>query len=944
MQFLYPWLLALLLLIPALAAGLFLVLRRAPGPRRVVALVLRAVAVALLVVALAGIAGGRAGGGVDVVFAIDGSDSISPEASELARSFTEGALAGAAETDRAGIVHFAGDAAIERSLQSGITELTYEAVVESGRTSISDGILTAVATFVSEGDRRIVLLSDGNQTDGSAARAAQSAGEAGITVDVLPLPIQQTREEVFVRSVSTRGEVSVGEVHELRVVVGSVEPAQGTVTVYRDGAYYGEERLRLAPGDNVVTFPGVFTSEGVHEYTVTVDSGRDAVIVNNRGLTTVRATGAPAVLYVSDTPAPGIQNALETQGVGVRHVSVEDIPTSLEELVRYEAVIFDNVPAFDLSVARMEAIEQYVKDTGGGFVMLGGDVSFGAGGYYRTPIERVLPVDMDVTSSMKIPSLAMVFVIDKSGSMGSVEVSGATKLDLVKEAVIASVEIMNPYYTVGLLAFDADFEWTVPLVRAGERQRIVEDLSLLSSGGGTVLEGALDEARIRLSEIEAAVKHLIVLSDGLTSDAEFEPIINRMRDNHITVTTVSIGSSANRELMQKIAEWGGGRSYHTTDTRSIPQIFASETTIVSRNLIVEETFFPGVQSSSPIIRGVDTSQMPALRGFVLTYQKPGADQILSAIGGNPLLSSRQYGLGRSVAFTSDLRSRWGVAWLDWPNYPRFVAQMVRWVSRERSSSSLDPAFRREGARVTVTVDATNPDGSYRNLLDLSAVVRSTSSGTDEPSQQLTLRQVAPGRYEGSFTADRRGTYLVTVVGPDTAPQTFGYSISYPSEYLDFQTNYSALSQIAVSGGGRVLRAEDAATIFQPTDGEGRRSQLLYPYLVLAAVLVLLLELLFKQVLFPARATNAAVSRRGDTSDDSSSADERRGRRRRGTPETDDREDLPSYEEVRRQVAHAYHSESREKRDFHRWFEGGEHNPVAERKVHVASKTQRRTQQ
>lgn len=763
-------------------------------------------------------------------------------------------------------------------------------------------------------------------------------------MDVFPLVVEQSPEEVFVKRVSARSEVRKGEVHELRVVIGANATAQATVTVLRDGQYYGEQRLQLVRGDNVVSFPSVLENEGVHEYSVLVTSPRDAVTINNRGLATTRVVGEPVVLYVSDNPAPAIVNALASQGVRAQTVAAEAIPQTLEQLVRYEAVIFDNVAAHDLSVSRMEVVEQYVRDTGGGFLMLGGDASFGAGGYYRTPIERVLPVDMDVTSSMKIPSLAMVFVIDKSGSMGSAEVSGATKLDLVKEAVIASVEIMNPYYTVGLLAFDADFEWTVPLVRAGERQRIVEDLARLSSGGGTVLEGALSEAQRSLVDVEAAVKHLIVLSDGLTSDGEFEPIISRMRDDHITVTTVSIGSSSNRALMRDIAEWGGGRSYHTSQTSDIPQIFASETTIVSRNLIVEETFLPSVQSASPILRGIDTTTMPALRGFVLTYQKPSADQILSAIGANPLLSSWQYGLGRSAAFTSDLRAKWGTGWLGWGDYPQFVSQLVRWTSRERPAGSFDVQYAREGSAVQLIVDATDPDGSFRNLLDLGAIVRRTDAGDsgEEAGRQVDLRQVAPGRYAGEFRAPGAGSYVVTIVGPETPPQSFGYSRGYPAEYLQFSTDYPLLTQTARSGGGRVLRASDAGAVFEPTGADAESRSAIYRLLVLLAIGVLLIELLFKQILFPARAASTISEDAGDASPQGPRGGGRRRSARNASQAgaSASESSVPSYEDVRREVARAYREESNRRADLRGWFDGGEHNPVAERKVHIARKKKR----
>lgn len=931
MRVLFPLALTTLILLPTAAAALFIG-RRHTGVRRIVPLALRGVALLLLTLVAAGFQVANRSPGIDVVFVVDVSDSLGPESAEQAEAFVAQALAGQREEDRAAIVLVGDGAAVERALQGGVRELSRESVISTTQSSLSEGIIRAVSLFEGDRERRIVLLSDGQQTRGDAINAARIAADAGIRLFTVPLRARQGDGEVFIRSVTVPREVRVNETHEFGVVVAASDQRQATVTVFRDGEYYGEDEVLLGPGDNVISFQGAFEDEGIHRYNVTVASPGDPVAINNEYEALVRVTGEPSVLYVASEPAVPVLQALDNQGITTVAISTEQMPATVGELVTYDAVILDNVPAYDMSLPRMEALERYVRDTGGGLLMLGGDASFGAGGYYQTPIERAMPVDMDVTSTMRIPSLSMVFVIDKSGSMGAIEVSGDSKLDLVKEAVVSAVEIMNPFYTVGLIAFDADWEWTVPVTRAGDRSQIVDDLAGLESGGGTVLDGALQEALRALREQEAAVKHLVVLSDGLTNDSEFEPLIEALRAESITVSTVSVGSSANRELMREIAELGGGRSYHASDSRSVPRIFAAETTIVSRDLIVEETFVPRVMTRGPILEGISQNEIPPLEGFVLAYQKDGAQMLLAGTQDNPLLSAWQYGLGRSVAFTSDLRAKWGVNWLDWDGYPQLLAQSVRWAQRPAGSGNYIVRFDADGGESTILVDAFEPDGSFRNLLDLRALVQPP---TGDPFD-VPLAQSAPGRYEETFQTTEEGSYFITVYGDaQNAPRTYGLTVPFAQEYLQFTTNFELLSQVARTGNGELLALEGARVLFDTEITGTIFSDALWKAFLIAAVALLIIELLVKKIILPVGTVATTGLRLGSDRPRSRlrevrTESERDARRRRAD------QPIASYQELRRQVAEDYRKEAKEHRQ-RSWFEGGEHNPVAERKIYIARK-------
>lgn len=934
MRLLYPTALLLLIVVPLLATSL-LRHRHTPWPRRVIPLAIRAFAVAAVVLAIAGTESLVDEPGVDIVFVVDVSDSVGPDGAALAQRFVDRTLARTAPEDRAAILLVADGVAVERRLQPGLTRLTRESVLDTGATTLADGVLRSLSLLEDRRAARIVLLSDGRETGGDVVAAARVAAEAGVEVSVVPLPARPAEGGVFVRGIDAPAEVRTEEPHEFRVVVAATEARQATITVFRNDRYYGEDLVRLGPGDNVVGFQGRFEEAGIHRYRVVVSAPDLPDAPTNEAEALVRVTGEPAVLYVTRSPAPHAVTALRQQGFSVDVRPVSGIPGDLGGLVHFDAVVFDNVPAYELSLARMEAVERYVRDAGGGFLMIGGDESFGAGGYYRTPIERLLPVDMDITSTMKMPSLAMLFVIDKSGSMGAMEVSGVTRLDLVKEAVVSAVEIMNPYYQVGVIAFDADYEWVVPVTRAEERERIIGDLVLLSPGGGTVLGGALREALQSLRDEEAAVKHIIVLSDGLTADSGFDELIDEFGEESITISTVSVGSTADRAQMQQVAEWGGGRSYHAADPRSVPRIFATETTIMSRNLIVERPFVPQIVARNAVVDGIGADEIPPLEGFVLAYQKPDAQMVLSGVGGNPVLSTRRYGLGRSVAFTSDLRARWAINWIGWQGYPRLIGQMLRWAQRPAGDTTLAVGFEtRPGAATRMTVDASEPDGSFRNLLELTARVVPPNGNTF----RVALEQTGPGRYEADLPSDRPGEYLVTIIGAaDGRPEPYGFSLPYAQEYLHFETDYELLEAVARAGGGTMLGPDDTATALdRPRAGITHRD--LGPWLLVAAMALLLVELFVKQIALPAAVPSVPGARRSAQAPPATAGRApsrepvRRAERRRrpGAAEA-------VYDDLRRQIADDYRHE-RDRVSSAEWDTGRVHVPGRER---VRNRRQRR---
>ena len=886
-EFAEPGWLALLVLLPLLAWSVRGLEGDRVRVRRVAAAVIRGLALAALVVALAGPLERGSPRHTDVMFALDISSSIEADTVAQALELINRAIESKAPEARMGLVVFGTDAATEFSLASRaapVRDLTVD--VPAGGTDIGRALEVAVGAFDSEGGRRVVLLSDGRETTGSARAASVAARALGVEILGVPLGPRGTRDEVRVRSMLAPSVVRSGEPFEVQVMIESRSAARAHLVLLRDGAVLREEEVRLAPGTNRYVIHEEAPESGLREYEAIINSESDLLPENNRHQVFVRVSGVPKVLYAlgrADTE-PFLPDALVAQGLEVDEVVASVLPSTLHELVEYDLVVLDDVSGFDMSLEKMEQLERYVRDAGGGIVKLGGERSYSAGGYYDTPVERLLPVTMDIETEVRIPSLAVTFVIDKSGSMSS-RAEGEEKLAIAKVAALSAIEVLNPLDRVAVLSFDADYEWSVPATEAGNRHTIAETLRVLGAGGSTDLFRALEEAYRGTREQNAKLKHLIVLSDGLSrSDSDYTGLARRIHADGITISTVAFGEDADLALMATIAAQGKGRFYHTEDPRNIPRIFASETLVVSRDLLVEEHVVPLAGYPGEMLEGFDPDAFPPLAGFQRTWAKAAAQVLLHAREGEPLLAAWRYGLGKSVAFTSDLSGRWGREWVAWPEFGRFAAQMARWTMRHRGPETLVPSFEWEDGSARITVDALDRDERFVNHLDL----RATVLGPRGEARALELPQVAPGRYRGEFAAQPGERYYVNLRGRageiEVGPETFGLALPYSSEYAGLGADLEALSDIAASTGGRLLPLSNAsldAIQAPPAAGPGPRWRVWKP-LLLAALVLLLLEVALRKLNLPESWRRRLGARRG-----------------RPAPEAE-----PAYQELREEIDRA----------------------------------------
>ena len=637
-DFVQPLWFVLLALLPILAWGSRGGAAGAASIRRITGAGLRGIAITVLIVALAGPLQGSYPRHTDVVFALDVSSSIEPGTLSRALEFVNRAIESKEPDARLGLVVFGADAATELSLAARsvpVHDLSVD--VPRGGTDIGRALEVAMGAFDSDRQRRVVLLSDGQENEGNARAASTAARALGVEILSVPLERRGEQDDVRVRSVLAPSVVRSGEPFEVQVAIESRNETRVNLVLLRDGAVLRDQDLHLAPGTNRYVLHEEAPQSGLREYEVIVNSDSDQRPENNRHQTFVRVAGVPKVLYVRGGTGSEhfLPKALEAQGLQIDEIVASALPATLHEYIEYDLVIFDNVSGFDMSLDKMEQFERYVRDAGGGFVKLGGDRSYSAGGYYDTPVERLLPVTMDVETEVRIPSLAVTFVIDKSGSMSS-QAHGEEKLGLAKVAALSAIEVLNPLDRVAVLSFDAGYEWSVPATEAGNRQTIAESLRVLGAGGSTDLYRALEEAHRGTREQNAKLKHLIVLSDGLSrAESDYTELARRIHADGITISTVAFGQDADLPLMANIATQGKGRFYHTEDPRHIPRIFTSETLVVSRDLLVEEHIDPMPGYPGEMLEGFDLDAFPPLSGYQRTWAKPAAQVLPPRKGRRP---------------------------------------------------------------------------------------------------------------------------------------------------------------------------------------------------------------------------------------------------------------------------------------------------------------------
>lgn len=831
----------LLLLLPAYIALIYLIDRR--GGRRSrrikhrVARVMRCLLTCLCVLALAAPSVVLPGGQQAVWILADASASARGMQDQMTQSVRT-ALENKDASVNAGVIAFGGNAMVEKPLAQDGTYNGVTTAVDAQASDLSSALTLASALLPEDAQGRIVVLSDGATEDVRAA--AQQLAARGVTVDFQSFS-GDALPDAQISQLNVPSRVYQGQSFTVTVQVTANHDTAGTLVLYQNSTPVSSREVTLRRGDNTFTFRDTAADTGVVTYEARLISEGDSCAQNDSMGGYVYVQGAPKLLLVEGRQGEGSEMAAMLSAAAMQYETVlpAQLPYDAEQLRQYDGVVLVNVDYDAADEEQWAALDSAVRVLGRGLTVIGGDSSYALGGYRGSKLEEMLPVTIDVRNKLDLPSLALMLVIDKSGSMSD-GMFGTTRLELAKEAAMRAAEVLTPNDQVGVIAFDDAAKWVVNLQKAEDVEAIQNQIGTIRPGGGTAFFTALYEATYALMNAQAQQKHIIFLTDGEAGDTGYLQLCDIMQQNDITLTTVAVGSGADQATLRTLAQQGGGRAYAANEFDNLPKIFTKETYLVSGSYVQNRTFMPVITEQSAL---TDFEGFPQLSGYLAATEKSLAAVSLMSDREDPILAWWQYGAGRVVAFMADSRGAWTSEFLQWDQAAAFYGGMAAFtLPGEEREGQLTTERQGDALRIVYTA----PEGAQTGLS--TSVTALLPDGTQT---QLALQESAPGVYEGEIAAAQLGAYALRVEQRDASGELQrvmegGAVNGYSGEYdLRNQNAESTLPYLSALTGGREIT--DSAEMLKSTHAVVRARRDLTQPLLWALMVLLLCDIALRRL-------------------------------------------------------------------------------------------------
>lgn len=768
--------------------------------------------------------------GETTIFLTDRSASVK-SSEDLALEWIENSLTHKKKEDSFAIVTMGEDVAIEQNIgteKKSINE--FNSKIKTGETNLEAGIQFASSLIPRNSGGRIVLFSDGNETIGNSREAAKLLKNRHIELDYVLLK-NVVSEDMSLTELNVPPSLYKGEEVPIQLTINSNANKKAVVRLSVNNEEILKETIDVKEGKNVFSFSHKASTTGLTVYKGEIATESDTFIENNTLHSVADVLGTPKVLIVHGKTSGSLGSILENSGLIVDVIPVEKLPTNLSGFIQYQSIIFDNVPATAITEQQMKMIEQAVKEFGTGFVMGGGEESFGLGGYFKTPIESLLPVDMDIKGKKEMPSLGLIIVLDRSGSMAG------NKLELAKEAAARSVELLREEDTLGFIAFD-DRPWVIVETEPLKDKKAVADkIRQVTPGGGTEIFTSLELAYQELEDLKLQRKHIILLTDGQAPGGDYEGLIEKGKEKNITLSTVALGNDADRALLEELATMGTGRFYDVSDSSVIPSILSRETVMATRTYIEDNPFYPEIQPYPDWIRLFEAG-VPQMNAYIATTPKSRAQIPILSEKEDPVLAEWQYGMGYTIAFTSDFSGKWSGDWARWNNWPALINQLV---------TKTLPQYESEPYRISLSKGGSNSVLHLESAKKHSLPIEATLVSEDGQSVPANTKLVGPGRYEISLP-NEQGMFFLSVKQTDENGEIHtyqtGFTIPYSDEYLLDGPNETLLKDLATITSGKKVTTDKE--IFRPLLTKSYKEQPISQWLLLIVFLLFFTEIAIRR--------------------------------------------------------------------------------------------------
>lgn len=796
-------------------------------------LISRIIIFTLLVLSFANITISIRGKNISTVFLLDVSESISSFKGS-GEDFINSALEIMPKGNKAGVVLFGDNGKVDKIIDNKSFYKPLNSSPVSTATNIQSAVETAITLFEDGTSKRIVLITDGEENKGDILKSAPLINAENIDLKVYKVT-EKSGDEIYIDNITIPDNISIGEEFSVKIDVEANYNTSAKLTLFSGREKVGEQTVEVKKGSNSFVFRDVQNSGGFKNYRVTIEAEGDTNKINNEYSAYTNVVDKPNILIINGVKgdSKALEEILKNGGANIKTISPNSSPSTLNELLEYKAVVLNNVYKDDLTNGFMDNIESYVKDYGGGVVTFGGEDSYALGGYKDTALETILPVNMDKKGKNEVPSISINLIIDKSGSMSS-EGGGVSKLTLAKEAAMKAVDNLREIDYISVIAFDDTFDVVVKAQKVTDKDYIKELISGIQIRGGTSIYPALEKGYNLQLESDAKIKHTILLTDGQDSIpySTYEGLLRQFNNKNITLSTVAVGNDSNSNLLSDLAKAGNGRSYYTDIYTDIPRIFAKEVLMSVGTYIINEEFTPSIVSNHEILAGINTEGgIPSLLGYIGTSLKEDAIEILSSSKDEPILAVRQYGIGKTVSFTSDIDGSFSKNYLTWEYGPQLIKNMVYYAI---------PSYGEEG-KLSITQNGNEAKVEYYNdNVSSSAKVTGIYNGEDGTQGEFTLTQSEPGKFEANVPLNNLGFYNFSIREQEGENITSNYkgafSLKYSDEYK-FNTNSIKLDSLVSETNGSFIKSVEE--VFEgKLKKEYKKINLTNSLLILALILFL----------------------------------------------------------------------------------------------------------